>query len=138
MRLHALVVATAVLGPLMAGCGGSGSTSPSATTAPEVRAFLSLCSMSSEVAGDDVAAAEATFQDEVHETLHELADRLGSTDRATAAAVLEATSRVEADLVETTPDPARLSEDVAGLVTAMGDALAAAGFEAPPCPEASP
>jgi len=62
----------------------------------------------------------------------------GSTDRAAAAAVLEATSRVEADLVETTPDPARLSEDVAGLVTAMGDALAAAGFEAPPCPEASP
>jgi hypothetical protein len=142
MRSPAFVVAATFLGLLGAACGGSTdaapSASPSAGTAPEVHSFLSLCSMSADVAAGDVASAEATFQDDVHETLHELADRLGSTDRAIAAAVLEATSKVEADLAQAEPDPAKLGTDVGGLTAAMSEALGAAGFEVPACPEVSP
>jgi len=128
---------------LLAACGGSAATSPSSspTTSsstalvPEVRAFLSLCSVAADVAAEDLAGAEAAFQDEVHETLHELADRLGSTDRAVSAALLQAKSKVEADLLEDAPDSARLGTDVGGLLAAMADALGAVGLDVPECPE---
>lgn len=142
MRAKVLAAGSLVLALVAVACGGSGdgspSTPPSATTVPEVRAFLSLCSMRADVAGEDVTSAAATFQDDVHDALHELAARVEPTDRASAAAVLEATSKVEADLREASPDLARLGTDVDGLLEAMRDALGAAAVPAPSCPEPSP
>lgn len=142
MRAKVVAVGSVALALVAVACGGSGdgspSTSSSATTAPEVRAFLSLCSMRADVTAEDVTSAAATFQDDVHEALHELAARVEPTDRASAAAVLEATSKVEADLGEASPDLARLGTDVDGLIGAMRDALDAAAIPAPSCPEPSP
>ena len=143
MRLRALVVATTALALLTAACGGSGDTTSSssptppvsATGTPEIDAYLSLCSVAADVAAENLAGAEATFEDEVHATLHELADRLGSTDRTASAALLQAKSRVEADLLEGAPDPVALGADVDGLLGAMADALGAVGLDAPGCPE---
>lgn len=142
MRAKVLAAVSLVLAVIAVACGGSGdgspSTAPSATIVPEVRAFLSLCSMRADVAGEDVTGAAATFQDDVHDALHELAARVEPTDRASAAAVLEATSKVEADLGGTSPDLARLGTDVDGLIASMRDALDVVAIHAPGCPEASP
>jgi hypothetical protein len=142
MRAKVVAIGFSVLALVAVACGGSGDgspgTAPSATTAPEVRAYLSLCSMRADVTAEDVTGAEATFQDDAHDALHELAARVEPTDRATAAAVLEATSKVEADLGEASPELARLGTDVDRLIGAMRDALDAAAVPAPSCPEPSP
>ncbi len=152
----ALALGLALALPLQ-GCGGDAITSatPSspATTAPspvatpspedshgsheggsEVDAYLALCDMASQVEAGDLERAEATFHDEVHEALHELADRLQATDRAASAALLVAKARVEEDLEHDPIDAGALGRDVRALLDAMGDALEAAGSSPPACP----
>lgn len=143
VSVRPLIVSTAVLAVLASSCAASddaaapASATPTsgAIVAPEVRAFLSLCSVAASVTAEDLAGAEATFEDDVHETLHELADRLETTDRAASAALLQAKSKVEADFLGDAPDPAGLRTDVEALLTAMAGALAAVGLETPGCPE---
>lgn len=143
MRLRVLIVSVIAFAGLAAACEGSVDAAPSSSptvsasraAAPEVGAFLSLCSVAADVAAEDFARAEATFEDEVHETVHELADRLETTDRLLAAALLRAKAEVEADFLDDVPDPATLGADVDGLLGAMGDALGTVDVEAPGCPE---
>jgi hypothetical protein len=101
---------------------------------PELDAYLALCEVSSQVEAGDLERAEATFHDEVHEALHELAERLETTDRAASAALLVAKARVEEDLERDPIDAGALAKDVRGLLRAMADALAAAGDPPPACP----
>lgn len=100
---------------------------------PEVGAYLALCDMAAQVEAGDLDRAEATFHDEVHEPLHELADRLETTDRAASAALLVAKTRVEEDLARDPMDAGALGKDVWGLLRAMADALEAAGDAPPAC-----
>lgn len=102
---------------------------------PEVEAYLALCDMSARIEAGDLDRAEATFHDEVHEALHELADRLETTGRAASAALLVAKTRVEEDLARDPIDAGALGKDVRGLLRAMADALQAAGLSRPGCPE---
>lgn len=141
MRPHLVAVTMAVLALIAASCSDSptvGSDGLPAATAdePEIQAYLALCSARDAAMTDDVAAAEATFEDEAHETLHHLAEELEGTDRAAAAALLRAKSDVEADLVEEAPDPATVGGHLDALLAAMADALEVVGLDAPACPEA--
>lgn len=136
----ALALGLLVALPLQ-GCGGAGATPPTAgspTAGPPTRrateAYLALCEMSAQVEAGDLDRAEATFHDEIHEALHELADRLKTTDRAASAALLVAKARVEEDLAREPTDGAALARDVEVLLGAMRDALEAAGDPAPACP----
>lgn len=131
-----------VLGLLLAlplqGCGGGGATPPTAGDPPggppsAAEAYLALCDMSAQVEAGELDRAEATFQNEIHEALHELADRLETTDRAASAALLVAKARVEEDLAREPTDGAALARDVEALLGAMRDALEAAGDLPPAC-----
>lgn len=75
------------------------SSTESAPAAPTSRfrsAFVGLC-QARQQAGD-AASARATFFDESHQALHELAIELEGTDRGDAARLLEAKARVEVAL----------------------------------------
>ena len=143
MRSRPFAAALLVSALLVAGCGASDEAgpgdppsdgaSPSGDLAPEIGAYVALCSVQVDAAAQDVATAEATFRDEVHETLHHLADEVETVDRAIAAGLLQAKSSVEADFAEDAPDPATTAADVQELLSAMGNALEAVGFEAPGC-----
>jgi hypothetical protein len=140
MRSPLLVVSAIVLTLLAVSCGSddageSPSRSGPPSAGPEVRAYLALCSVQSAAAASDVPTAEATFRDEVHETLHHLADEVGTVDRTVAAALLQAKSTVEADLAEDAPNPATLATHAQELLEAMEDAMGAVGLEAPGCLE---
>ena len=145
MRSRPFAAALLVSALLVAGCGASNEAgpgdppsdgaSPSGDLAPEIRAYLALCSVQIDAAAQDVVTAEATFRDEVHETLHHLADEVETVDRTIAAALLRAKSSVEADFAEDAPDPATTAADVQGLLSAMGNAMGAVGLEAPGCPD---
>jgi len=143
MRPRVLVLTMAVLALLAASCADSGSVeadpgSPAPNAdAPEIRAYLALCSVGTAASAQDLATAEATFHDEVHETLHHLADEVEAEDREVAAALLQAKSTVEADFAEEAPDPSTVSDHVAALLSAMGDALEGVGLVAPDCTEGS-
>lgn len=117
------------------GCGGAPTAGDPAGGPPSAtEAYLALCDMSAQVEAGDLDRAESTFHDEIHEALHELADRLDRTDRAASAALLVAKARVEEDLAREPIDGAALARDVEALLGAMGDALEAAGDPAPACP----
>jgi len=114
------------------------SPSPEASPPPVVEdgraggLVLGLCAVERALEAGDVDGAEVTFEDEVHEPLHELADDTEGVDRGAAADVLEAKQRVEA--VFAGPAPAtELARDVATLLHATRVALQALGLEAPAC-----
>lgn len=149
LALALAVAAAACAGPREASPSPTISTSPPASPSttspspeqshgsheggPEVDAYLALCDMAAQVEAGDLDRAEATFHDEVHEALHELADRLETTDRAASAALLVAKTRVEEDLARDPIDAGALGKDVRGLLRAMAHALEAAGDAPPAC-----
>jgi hypothetical protein len=63
-------------------------------------------------------AAEATFFDESHATLHVVARALEDVDRPAAAALLEAKQQVEADFSAGLASGGRVSDDLRRLVDA--------------------
>ncbi|GBC86449.1 hypothetical protein HRbin12_00438 [bacterium HR12] len=124
----------------LVGCGGASAPATSPTDhgshgsgEPEVDAYLALCDMRDLIAAGDLERAEATFHDEVHEALHELAEELETTDREASAALLVAKAKVEADLEREPVEPAALGEDTRTLQRAMAEALGAAGIDPPSC-----
>lgn len=140
MRPRVVAVTIALLALVAASCSDQptarGDGLPAAAAdEPETQAYLVLCSARDAASAGDAAAAEATFEDEVHETLHHLAEEVEGVDRAAAAALLRAKSDVEADFAEEAPDPGAVAEHVDALLAAMADALEVVGTVAPACPE---
>jgi hypothetical protein len=149
--LIALALSLSVAACAGAGEAGSSPTTPPASVSavspspeeshgphesgPEVEAYLALCRMQALIAQESLVAAETTFHDEVHETLHELADRVEDVDRGVAATLLMAKARVEEDLASDPTSPGILAEDVAALLEAMEATLDALAIPAPGCPE---
>jgi hypothetical protein len=143
MRPRLVAITMALLALIATGCSDSATVraedSPAASDeGPEIRAYLALCSARDAASAEDVAVAEATFQDEAHEALHHLAEDVETTDRATSAALLQAKSDVEADFVEAAPDPSMVGDHLDTLLSAMADALDVLGMTAPACPEPQP
>jgi hypothetical protein len=100
------------------------------TSEAAAEAVRGLCAL--EPATDRVEA-EATFLDRSHATLHVIAAATEVRDRSTAADLLEAKQRVEADLAGDELPPG-FAADVRALIDATGAALEAIGLEAPACP----
>jgi hypothetical protein len=140
MRPPVVAVTVAVLALVAASCSDSATVRDQRSPAggadgPEIAALLALCSARDAAFADDVAVAEAAFEDEAHETLHHLAEEVEGIERAAAAALLRAKSDVEADFVEDAPDAAAVQGHVEALLDAMRDALEVVGIPAPACPE---
>jgi hypothetical protein len=100
------------------------------------RASQGLCDAQVLAIESNVPRAADVFDRETHAFLHELAADLQETDRAAAAALLEAKQRLEAALA----DPFRADpRDVVVLMTALQRALRdgaqAAGLPTPLCRE---
>lgn len=138
-----VVVSMVVLALVTASCSDSATVRAAhplttGADAPEILAYLALCSVRDAASAGDVATAEATFEDDAHETLHHVADEVEGTDRAAAAGLLQAKSDVEADFAQDAPDPSAVSHHVEALLSAMGDALEVVGLPAPGCKEPQP
>jgi hypothetical protein len=84
-------------------------------------------------APDSPAAAEATFYDQSHATLHAIARALEDVDRPAAAALLEAKQRVEADFAGGLASGGRVADDLRPLVAATSAGLARLEVKAPAC-----
>jgi hypothetical protein len=85
------------------------------------------------VALPDVAAAERSFANIAHESLHGLAAAPG-LDRQLAAGILEAMQKVEADFGQSQqPDVAVLMSDLTTLHESADRGLVSIGQTAPPC-----
>jgi hypothetical protein len=131
-RIAPVVVALA-LGAVA--CGGSGEgVEPSGALGPVSqeaadRAVGGLCEI---VGATDLEAANATFQDRAHQTLHTVAAAAEQGDRAAAAALLQAKQRVEADLTEAAL-PVGFGDDVEALLASLRAALGAIGLDAATC-----
>jgi hypothetical protein len=125
---------TVLLAVVAAGCSGSGDPTTTGPTGPVARADADravngLCALAGMT---DQTAANATFQDEAHRTLHAVAAEAERIDRAVSAALLQTKQRVEADLAE--PDlPPSFSDDVQALLVALRAALETIGLPAPEC-----
>lgn len=127
-RLVAGVVALALLA---GACGGGepADDGPVSEAAAE-RAVAGLCEI---LDATDRDAAEATFQDRTHQTLHDLAAAAEAIDRSAAADLLTTKQRVEADLAEPAL-PEGFGADVDALLAATRAAFEVIGVEAPDCP----
>lgn len=97
-----------------------------------VRVVPALCEARRQARRDRIAAGR-TFFDKAHHLLHLLADAAARQERARARELLEAKSRVEADLSAQAPAP-RLRADLGRLIQATDAALGALSIDAPPCP----
>ncbi len=84
-------------------------------------------------APDGPRAAEATFFDESHATLHVIAGALEDVDRPAAAALLEAKQRVEADFSGGLASGGRVADDLRILVDATRAGLTRLEVQAPDC-----
>ena len=135
-----VLAVTAVAALALAACGGAGAEPSPAPSGPSgslgvmtadagAAAVTALCELRDETDRD---AANATFFDRAHQTMHVLAAATETTDRAAAAGVLETMQVVEADLRNHTL-PAGFHDHVAALVVATRAALAADVLPAPPC-----
>jgi hypothetical protein len=126
-----LVAGTVGLALLAAACGGGepADGGPVSEAAAE-RALLGLCEI---LDATDRDAAEATFQDRTHQTLHDLATATEAVDRGAAADLLTSKQRVEADLAEPAL-PDGFGADVEVLLAATRAAFEVIGVEAPGCP----
>jgi hypothetical protein len=131
-------VALIALAALAAACGdgGAGPASPPSgslgpvTSAAADEAVLGLCAMVGET---NAGAAEATFHDRSHQTLHAIAAAAEEVDRAAAADLLVAKQQVESDLAGTTL-PGSFRADVEALLGRTRAALEALGLDPPGCP----
>jgi hypothetical protein len=138
----ALLALAAALALTLAACGSDDAarsvTYPSGdgagTDAPEVVAMRSLCDVRASLAEGDTTGAEATFQDDVHEQLHHLADEVETVDRTVSGDLLLAKSVVEDGFLQDPADAAALGAATDDLLSAMRVALGAVGLPAPACP----
>ena len=140
MRPRLVALTVMVLALVAASCNAQASDAGEGSSAagadePEIQAYLALCSVRDAAAANDLTSAEATFENDAHETLHHLAAEVEGTDRPTAAALLQAKSDVEADFLEEAPDPTTVADHVQALLSAMRTALEVVGLTAPGCPE---
>jgi hypothetical protein len=95
---------------------------------------VALCD-ATEQAGQDPAAARATFLDRAHEGVHTIARQLQEADHAdTASRLLEAKFQVESDL-DTDPPAPQLQEHLAALTGAVNEGLRQLNGEAGCTPE---
>ncbi|MGH9051135.1 MAG: hypothetical protein ACRDY4_15510, partial [Acidimicrobiia bacterium] len=92
------------------------------------RAVAGLCAAAVHARDGAVDDARATFFDQSHDDLHELADETAGDDRAAAAELLEAKEAVEADLAAAS---AALADDLDALVDATRAAVRATGAPVP-------
>lgn len=131
------VLALALLA--LVSCAGTG---PSATVEPIEEtealplqlAYQGLCDARALAEAGDVQSAADMYEDRSHAYVHELADRISSSDRDGAARLLEAKQIVEAQLAN--PDvanPQAVAGVISGLEAALAGAAEAAGFERPSC-----
>lgn len=86
-----------------------------------------MCEASAAASDGKLGDAKAIFEDN-HTALHELAARASDTDRASAAALLRAKEKVEADLRRSTPR--QLADDLEALAAAVAEA---SGGDPPAC-----
>ena len=132
----AMMVLTLVAASCSAQASDTGEGGPvTGADDPEIQAYLALCSARDAAAADDLASAQATFENDAHETLHHLAAEVEGTDRPAAAGLLQAKSDVEADFLAEASDPTTVADHIQTLLTAMGTALEAEGLAPPACPE---
>jgi hypothetical protein len=109
------------------------SPTPGGTT-PEGYALIALCTVEIDLRRGEVDRAEATFEDEVHETLHELAHAVEEVDREVAAALLVAKAKVEAGFAEPAVQASAQRRAVAGLIDEMRGTMAELDIDQPACP----
>ncbi len=102
------------------------------TTARLVSVAAGLCAAAAQ-APSDKAAAERTFQGRSHDGLHLIARGLQDRDRAAAAALLEAKSKVEADFSGSTPGP-QVAADLRQLAEVTRASLAQYSVTVDSCP----
>lgn len=112
-ELQRSLIATALLAALAAGCGGSATTTTAASDGePDLAA--QVCALAAMA--DDPSAAASTFNLEVHDPLHDVADQLiEDEERAAAARLLEAKAAAEGLLADDTADPEELRESLVTL-----------------------
>lgn len=120
-----VMLVVGALAVALAGCGDDGSSAPASRW---TRAVAGLCAAAGEARAGDVDDARATFFDQSHDDLHELADEAAGDDRAAAAELLEAKEVVEADLEGRS---ASLADDLDTLVDATRAAVRATGASVP-------
>jgi broad specificity phosphatase PhoE len=96
------------------------------------RAVSALCEIAAQE-GTDRDAANASFYDRAHQTLHVIAAAVEVRDRAAAAALQQDKGVVEEDLARERL-PRSFADDVRTLVSGTRDALARVGIDVPPCP----
>ena len=109
------------------------SPTPEGTT-PEGYALIALCTVETDLRRGEVERAEATFDDEVHETLHELAHAVEEVDREVAAALLVAKAKVEAGFAQPAVQASAQRRAVAALVDEMRETMAELDIDQPACP----
>ena len=95
-------------------------------------AVSALCEIAAQE-GTDRDAANATFYDRAHQTLHVIAAAVEVRDRGAAAALQQDKGVVEEDLAREQL-PRSFADDVRILVSGTRDALARVGINVPPCP----
>jgi hypothetical protein len=146
VRLAAVAATVAALGLLTGSCRsgtteGAGSSKPGPTVVvagepvPVSRlkaAATGLCTALHQ-APDNPRAAETTFYDKSHDTLHTIARGLEEVDRPQAAALLEAVQRVEADFAGGGASGGRVADDVRSLARVTRAGLARLEVRTPAC-----
>ena len=109
-----------------------GEGSKVAPTSSYVGTVTGLCE-AGRLAPSRPEEAAALFQDQAHVDLHDLAAEVEESDRAAAAALLEAKQAVEADIEADQPDGERLEQDLDELLDAAVAGLRELDVEAPTC-----
>jgi hypothetical protein len=138
VRLRTL--ATAALLLLIVSCGSSGGDASAIVgvngvrvPAPQlVTAMAGLCTARTQAATQP-DAAKATFFDNSHQAIHDIAAALERTDRSASSTLLVAKQKVEADL-DATPPGSSLVADLDGLASVTHDSLDRLHIAAAPCP----
>ncbi len=132
----ASLVATGLLALFASACGGANddpraTASPSAalTTATAAAAVDALCRMDSIA---DVDEARATFYDEAHATLHEIAAEAATEEIGSDSELLIAMVRVEAELEEASLPPT-YAHDIRTLQLVTTRTLDAIEVDVPGC-----
>jgi hypothetical protein len=127
----ALVVAVSASASALGACGGGNAvgTEPDGTTGGRFgQVYDQLCVSRELAANGDPATARRTF-DDIHTGIHDLAAKVEATDRPTAAVLLRAKQRVEAEGQQPT------AADVGALVDAVRAGIRALGGAVPDtCP----
>jgi hypothetical protein len=101
-------------------------------------AFQGLCNAATLAEAGDVQSANDMFQDQAHQYLHELADRLSKIDREAAARLLEGKERVEAAFASPTASPPQVSQLLGALEGEVGNAAEVLGMDRPVCGGVAP